>query len=557
MLLVQGGAPSSLVLDAADGRTLAAFAAAHSRWCPDSKPLLASLAEDRVTVRDLREDLVFEASARAFAWEPGCERLALLRADGKLELWTPGTEGAPTVLGDHDDASEVLFSPVGGTIATVGGDVRLWGPSPGESRGRLAAVPVFERSLARFDREGARFGAYDDSGLGIWQVDVARRIASLALAPEERGPFEIVGDEVFLMRAGHLLRWQVQSGEQQRVARSSTSAPVTGLWWSADDSKLALVRADGVTRVIDLASASALQQVFPTQAARSRWLAERGFAAAGKVTPEPSRLHVEPHGAVTVRADSGDGVLARFAAPTSGGPAAALRPDERAVALRAWDGTVRIYELAPFRLVAKVSEPEPTSGLVWHPNGELLLLEGSTPSLRSGADGSLVRSLGDQRALPSWGRRERDRLDLLHGEFSPDGCVLHTYGHGSHWLRDARSGNWLADFDQDGSVGPVAWAHTHAVVALVTEDGDVLLWRSHDGRRLTLHAEELGGELALVAYGDDGLWAGDSRAAGGARFRIGDDLLAGETRALEELPRRQHLPTLAGDFVEGRRLDFP
>ena len=557
MILLEGGSPSLLVVDVSDGHTVTALDGRSGRWCPDSKPLLASTSADgKVTVRDLREDLVFEAPGSVFAWEPGCERLALLQANGELRLWTPGADGAPTVIGDHDEASHVVFSPSGDVIATVGNDVRLWGRGAGESRGRLDTVPTFARPLASFSRDGARFGAYDDAGLGVWQVDVARRVAALPLSADERGPFEIVGDDVFLVSAGRLQRWQVTNDERQVVARGSPSAPTTALFWSKDDSKLALVRGDGVTRVVDLAGASAIQQTHPSDQTRATWLSERGFSAEPAGTGGTS-LQIGPNGSATIRDAKGDGALARFAAPVSGDPAAALRPDQGGVALRAWDGTVRIYELTPFRLVGKLIEAKPASGLVWHPNGELLLIEGQAPSLRNGADGSLVRRLGDQRAPASWGQRDRDRLDVLHGDFSPDGCVLHTFGHGSQWLRDARSGQRIADFDFDGQVGPLAWAHNHGVLAVVTEDGDVLLWRTHDGRRLTLHAEETTDGLALVAFTDDGLWAGDSRAAGATRFVVGDDLLSRDTVALSELPLRQHLPTLAGDFVEGRQLDFP
>ena len=140
---------------------------------PAGRRLAISSALDRVVeirdvdTGDVRARLTHPAAARALAWAPGGNLLAVGGNDHHVHLWNMTTHRPHSVLySNGDDVMNVAFNAGGNLLLVSGGNgtSRLWDP---RSRRLLVSAPGFG---IRFGPDDRAIAFMDTSRVGVWEV---------------------------------------------------------------------------------------------------------------------------------------------------------------------------------------------------------------------------------------------------------------------------------------------------------------------------------------------------------------------------------------------------
>jgi tetratricopeptide (TPR) repeat protein len=101
------------------------------------------------------------------AWSPDGRLLAVRGGGGKIHLWDVPQRRRHAVLEDPQGGDQLLFSPTGDLLASVGGvdtATSLWDPATGQKLLRIRG------ELHKFGPGGAQAAFWDFGDLGIWDV---------------------------------------------------------------------------------------------------------------------------------------------------------------------------------------------------------------------------------------------------------------------------------------------------------------------------------------------------------------------------------------------------
>jgi WD40 repeat protein/tRNA A-37 threonylcarbamoyl transferase component Bud32 len=243
-------------------------------WSPDGKRL-ASGSGGVVKVWDVRTHVPSRQEARTLkghndrvfsvCWSPDGKRLASASRDGTVRVWDAARGVVVLSLRvDWDHPLSVCWSPDGTRLASASGVVRVWDVEKGRVVRTLAALNTGTYSVS-WNPDGTRLaGASLDGRVTVWEVDGGRESLSLKT---HTGPARSVcwsPDGTRLACAaedGSVLVWAAASGRETLYAQRHSDrdagspvrgrAPVLGVCWSPDGTRLACASGDNTIRVWD------------------------------------------------------------------------------------------------------------------------------------------------------------------------------------------------------------------------------------------------------------------------------------------------------------------
>jgi WD40 repeat protein len=266
----------------------------------------ASQAGVRFHNLDGREQATLPAKldqVHALAFAPGGAALAVAGGNpaesGRVEIWSWPDRKLVKTLECHDDlVNDVVWGPGGRWLATAGADrlVRIWDVATGQRRAELAghSGPVLALALSPDGRWLCSASA--DQSIRVWDCTTWKQVRSLdnhtgtvhALAFRPAA-----GDDgpPILASAGAdgtVRIWQPTVGRMVRIIRHP--APVYGVAWSGDGSRLCSGAGDGRARLIDGAGDTVLSE-WPLGRGRATVIAavKNGFLA-GTTSGDVSHL---------------------------------------------------------------------------------------------------------------------------------------------------------------------------------------------------------------------------------------------------------------------------
>jgi WD40 repeat protein len=238
--------------------------------------VVASQAGVRVRTIDGRELGTLTTTlnqVHALAFAPNGATLAVAGGSpaetGRVELWSwPGPRLVKT-LNCHDDlVNDVVWGPDAKWLATAGTDrlVRVWDVASSQRQAELTGHAGPALALARSpDGRWLCSGAADQS-IRVWDCVTWRQVRSLdnhtgavhALAFRPAGQDDRPPLLASAGADGTVRIWQPSIGRMVRIVRHS--APVYGIAWAADGSRLCSGAGDGKLRLIDGAADTVLAE---------------------------------------------------------------------------------------------------------------------------------------------------------------------------------------------------------------------------------------------------------------------------------------------------------
>lgn len=506
-------------------------------------------------------------AARAVAWSPRGERLAVASADHAIRLWTRHDVAAPwataaavTLTGHTGPVWALAFAPDGDSLASAAADgsVRIWDVASGVERQRLT-----------------------DHGGAVYGVQFSRDGSLLVSASEDR-----------TVRLHDTSTWserKVLRGHDGTVftacltadgmSVASGSRDCTARLWRVEEGSVAKVFAGHTGGVLDVAISAdgALVATGSDDATARVW--DRATGRELAVLRHPTRVNAVAFiGVDRVATASADGLVRCWDA-RAGSEADVYRGHEAAVwsletagagplaASCAGDGTVRLWDLGrdaaalvrgPERMLTVAISAAGTCLAVGDSAATVRVLDATTllergrlsagtgrvGSVAFSPDGALIAAACEDGAIRTWrtASLEAEEPIRLHERrayavaFAPDGERMITASED----RTARIVDRTANEEplvlkHPGRVFCGAFAPHGEVVATACEDRCGRLWNATTGEMLAL----LGGHdgpVNWVAFSADGTSVATASSDGSVRTW---DTQHGTARAVMRGPARQ------------------
>lgn len=427
------------------------------------------------------------------------------------DLWN----GHDSLMADAKATRQIDFSPQADLAAAhFDGSVTIW--RNGQLLHRLHAHKGYGQSAA-FSTDGKLLATGgNDRKVRIWEVETGAEVAELVVDHEPWSLAFLDAEHLLVPSKDGVRRYQATSGRRIDVIPNSAtfmgqSGSAAGrLAVSADRSLIAVVDRSCV-RIIDL----------HTNELKGRW-AEKGdekarsicFSAdnryilkGGVATPtlrvwdiEAERLHCEldghrrairavcsfPHDPDIVASASWDksvklwSISRKSEVATLVGHSGQLfamdvAPDGKSFVSGGIDGRLRKWNLDQVRNRRLLGHTKPVTDVTFHPSGTLLTA-GSEGVIHWDTDSGTHLNRGP----------DVDKLDYNKVVCSPDGSRYVTFANTQEAiLVQYQTQKVIRRFPSDSKLNCLAHAHDRGVVAVGSFSGDISVWDTESGRRLT------------------------------------------------------------------------
>jgi WD40 repeat protein len=440
------------------------------RFAPDGKTL-ATVSGTVVRIwdvaagKELRRFVGLEKDPYSLAFAPDGKILAAGCKDGSIRLWDVASGKELHRLEGHADfIYQLAFAPDGNILASAGADgdrtIRLWDWAAAKEVLRIAAPEGWVRPIA-FSPDGKLIASgSQQSAVLLYDAATGQELRRCRL-PGRRDTWVMAGafspDGKRLVTSGTekaIRLWDVATGKEITPYNGHHHA-ISQVAISPDGRTVLTAGNDGLICRWDRSTGQILWQTRQSFSVSHVAVSADGkIAATAGAEPEVVRLW----DAVTGKE------LRTFRGPKGGIRAVALSPDASAVAVAAWDRTIRFWSIA---------------------NGEERL----------------------RIALPSTNKDYRGDCPLV---FTPDGKTLISGSADNEmnvlYLWDTTTGKEVRQIKQHAS--RLALSPDGRIIASTSWDGILHLWEMSTGRELR-RIEKAG---ACMAFAPDGwsLATGDS-----------------------------------------------
>jgi WD40 repeat protein len=440
-------------------------------------------------------------------------------AVGEANIWDANDgRRLATLRGHRGDVNAIAFAPGGRLLATGDerGDCRLWrrDVSTGEWRGDAWLRGHSRRVTAMtFADGGARLiTSSGDNTCGQWDVAAGKEIRSGVLKHPDWVSDVVVSDDgrtaLTACDDGNLRLWSLAEAKVLRTIKTPTpEIAVTSIDMTRDGQLGVTASAgDGTVRLWNLADGEEL-----TAEDGAPWLAlgsRGGLVWAARFTPDDRGvLSIGGNDARIFDLDSRK-LKARFS-PHGVVASAVLSPDGTQVATGSWDRSVKIWDRASGRVVAKLDAVHDgyINSVCYSPDGAKILTasDDGTARLWDAANGAPMEPVfGDGSAR------------LRQANFSPDGSRVVTAG-GDKTARvyDAATGELLLTLTgHQWAVRAVDYSADGRWIITGSDDNMAIVWDAATGERRQTLAGHTGAitSVSLNANGNRAVTGSEDNA---------------------------------------------
>jgi WD40 repeat protein len=377
----------------------------------------------------------------ALAFSPDGSQLASVGFDRQIRLWSLPDLGSVNSWDGHTSAvADVVFAPGGKTLATCGYDktIRLWNPETGQEIASVNEQPATVRCLT-FSPDGALLASGgDDNAVRIWNAESLKsRTLTLVRAIEnQRGR---VRDVEFSPNGQHLAC--IDEGGIVRLYATNDGA---------------------IVRTFNRAGAAGWRLAFST----------RGDSIAAGYRNGEIRIWDIKHDRPRFQLNGHNDIVSGIA----------FLKGDRTIFSTSYDASILNWNarLPAHPPIARI----PTSTRIWDsaftPHGNLFAVagQGGVVEIRSLQTGKLIRTLDAHKSTA-------DRV-----RFSSDGSMVATAGWKSNEvvIRRVSDGEVVQTLTADAFVRAVAFSPAASALAAACEDGQLIVFRLANGKRLSTTA---------------------------------------------------------------------
>ncbi len=349
------------------------------------------------------------------AFGPDGQRVVTASADQTARLLDGHTGQLLAVLGGHTDrVTNVLFSPNGKRVVTASSDatLRLWDAQTGELIGVLRGHGDAFNCVPAFTPDGSRLvSGSTDGTVRIWDISLVERNGLL------RGHTSYVYDVSFSPNGeqvasaawdGTARLWDATTGRPTGLPLKHETGIVNSVAYSRDGRRLATGERYRGVRLWDVAS---------QKTTRDSGFDPADLGEGGRVSLNPSETLLAAgciDGTVRLWDVASGREVARLKGHDKYATDVAFHPDGSLLATTGRDGTVRLWDVATR---APVADLRGHTGEVWR--------------VAFSADGKLLASGSHDRTICLWDAQTHEQLksiplgSIVYGVvFSPDGTRL-------------------------------------------------------------------------------------------------------------------------------------